>query len=172
MIDKEKKKEYNANYYNSEKRKEYYERNKQKVKEQYQQNKEKIKQQQNERKDEINKVRRERKKNNPIVKLKSNLSSNISHAMKRSKWQKTSKTELIIGCSYETLKQYIESKFEDWMTWDNYGLYNGTENYGWDIDHIIPQSSAITIDELIKLNNYTNLRPLCSYINRDVKKAC
>jgi hypothetical protein len=24
------------------------------------------------------------------------------------------------------------------MIWDNYGLYNGTPEYGWDIDHIIP----------------------------------
>jgi hypothetical protein len=36
------------------------------------------------------------------------------------------------------------------MIWDNYGLYNGTE-YGWDIDHIIPSSSAITEEELLKL---------------------
>jgi len=56
------------------------------------------------------------------------------------------------------------------MNWDNRGLYNGTPDYGWDIDHIIPQSSAITIEDVIQLNHYTNLQPLCSYINRDIKK--
>jgi hypothetical protein len=56
------------------------------------------------------------------------------------------------------------------MNWNNRGLYNGTENYGWDLDHIIPLSSAKTEGEVIKLNHYTNIQPLCSYVNRDIKK--
>ena len=70
----------------------------------------------------------------------------------------------------EDFKKYLESKFEPWMSWDNYGLYNGIGNYGWDLDHIIPISSAITENDVIKLNHYTNLQPLCSFINRNVKK--
>ena len=42
--------------------------------------------------------------------------------------------------------------------------------YGWDLDHIIPVSSAKTEEELIKLNLYENFQPLCSKINRDLKK--
>ena len=56
------------------------------------------------------------------------------------------------------------------MTWYNYGKYNGELNYGWDIDHIIPISSARSEENIIKLNHYTNLQPLCSKINRDIKK--
>lgn len=56
------------------------------------------------------------------------------------------------------------------MTWENKGLYNGELNHGWDIDHIIPTSSAKTEEEVVKLNHYTNLQPLCSKINRDIKK--
>lgn len=56
------------------------------------------------------------------------------------------------------------------MTWNNYGLYNSEFNYGWDIDHIIPLSSAKNEEEVLKLNHYTNLQPLCSKINRDIKK--
>ena len=56
------------------------------------------------------------------------------------------------------------------MNWDNRGLYSGEFNYGWDIDHVIPLSSVNTEDEIIKLNHYTNLQPLCSKINRDIKK--
>jgi hypothetical protein len=56
------------------------------------------------------------------------------------------------------------------MTWDNKGEYDGTLNFGWDIDHIIPLASATTEEELIRLNHYTNLQPLCSKINRDIKK--
>jgi hypothetical protein len=56
------------------------------------------------------------------------------------------------------------------MTWENRGLFNGTENYGWDLDHIIPISSATTEEQVIELNHYTNFQPLCSHINRNVKK--
>ncbi|HMZ47140.1 MAG TPA: hypothetical protein PLU36_10075 [Chitinophagaceae bacterium] len=56
------------------------------------------------------------------------------------------------------------------MNWRNKGLYNGTPNFGWDIDHIIPLSSAVNETDIIKLNHYTNLRPLCSYVNRYVKR--
>ena len=72
--------------------------------------------------------------------------------------------------SKEDVKKYLESKFEPWMNWENYGLYNGELNYGWDIDHIIPISSTKTEEEVYRLNYYTNLQPLCSYTNRYIKK--
>jgi len=56
------------------------------------------------------------------------------------------------------------------MNWQNYGKYNGQLSFGWDIDHVVPVSSAKTEEEVLKLNHYFNLRPLCSKINRDVKK--
>jgi hypothetical protein len=56
------------------------------------------------------------------------------------------------------------------MFWENYGLYNGELNYGWDVDHIIPLSSSESEEGIIKLNHYTNLQPLCSKVNRDIKK--
>ncbi len=64
----------------------------------------------------------------------------------------------------------MESKFDPWMTWENYGIYNGELNYGWDIDHIVPLSSAVSPEELIGLFHYTNLQPLCSKINRNIKR--
>ena len=59
---------------------------------------------------------------------------------------------------------------EPWMSWDNYGKYNGQPEYGWDLDHIIPISSATSENEILKLSHYTNLQSLDSYINRCVKK--
>lgn len=79
-------------------------------------------------------------------------------------------TNEILGCTYGEFKTYIESKFESWMTWENRALYNGELNYGWDIDHIIPISMASNQEEAIKLNHFTNLQPLCSKINREIKK--
>lgn len=93
----------------------------------------------------------------------------IKNSLMRAFTIKSKKTSEILGCSFDEFKLYIESKFEPWMNWNNYGLYNGELNYGWDIDHIVPLSSAKTEEDIIKLNHYTNLQPLCSYINRYVK---
>ena len=90
--------------------------------------------------------------------------------MKRHGYSKKSRSYEILGCSFEMFKERIESLWQPWMNWDNYGKYNGTPNYGWDIDHITPLSSAKIEQDVINLNHYSNLQPLCSYINRDVKR--
>ena len=117
-----------------------------------------------------NEYRINRKITDKLFKLKSNIRCLISNSFKKNKFKKTSKTANILGCTYEEFKIHLESKFESWMNWNNKGLYNGIENYGWDIDHIIPLSTANTEDDVIKLNHYTNLQPLCSKVNRDIKK--
>ena len=111
----------------------------------------------------------QRIKTDLVFKLSRQIKSNIIRSFKRINSVKTSTTQNILGCSFKEFKQHLESQFEPWMTWDNYGLYNGTPNFGWDIDHIIPTCSAITNDDVIKLNHYSNLKPLCSYVNRAVK---
>jgi len=111
-----------------------------------------------------------KKKTDPLYKLSSNIRTSIKSNLRKAGYLKESKTELILGCSFEELKLHLESKFEAWMNWENHGLYNGELNYGWDIDHIIPISSAKTEDDIIRLNHYSNLQPLCSKINRDIKR--
>jgi hypothetical protein len=73
---------------------------------------------------------------------------------------KKSNTELILGRQLKDFILYIESKFEIWMNWENYGKYNGELNYGWDIDHIIPLSNSKNEDDIYLLNNFNNLQPL------------
>ena len=109
-------------------------------------------------------------KNDDIFKLKYYIRGLIRNSFLRKNINKVDKTINILGCSVEDFKLYLESKFEDWMSWDNRGLYNGELNYGWDIDHIIPLSSAQTKEDIIRLNHYTNLQPLCSYTNRYIKR--
>lgn len=113
---------------------------------------------------------KERMKNDPLYSLSVTLRKNILKAFRNRQFEKENSTTLILGCSFEELKNHLESKFEPWMTWENRGKYNGEMYYGWDIDHIIPLSSGKTIEEIIKLNHYTNLQPLCSYHNRHIKK--
>lgn len=67
------------------------------------------------------------------------------------------KTMDVVGCTPQELKIKIETNFEEWMSWDNYGYGKGK----WVIDHIIPLSSATNIEELYKLCHYSNLQPLC-----------
>lgn len=112
----------------------------------------------------------EKRKNNPIIKLKNNISSLIRMSIKGRGYKKNTRTCKILGCSIEEFKIHIESQWEEWMTWDNYGKYNGGKNYGWDFDHKIPISLAKTEKDVIELNHYNNFQPLCSYINRYVKK--
>ena len=95
---------------------------------------------------------------------------NILYKAIKYKTSKTGSSESILGCSFEELKQHLESQWQDWMSWDNYGLYNGEENYGWDIDHITPLALCESEADILKLNHFSNLQPLCSYINRYVKK--
>jgi len=105
-----------------------------------------------------------------LYKLTSNLRSMIHGCLSGKGYSKKSTTSEIIGMSFSDFKLFIESKFEPWMNWENYGKCNGDLNYGWDIDHIIPLSSVNTKRELIKLNHYTNLQPLCSKTNRYIKR--
>ena len=62
-------------------------------------------------------------------------------------------------------KTFIEYKFESWMNWGNYGQYTGNYNETWQLDHILPISMGRDMDEIIKLNHYSNFRPLCSKKN-------
>ncbi len=121
-------------------------------------------------KEKRNLKKRERRKNDLIFRLSLNIKNLIYNSLLKKNFRKNTRTQIIIDCTVEDFKKHLESKFESWMTWENYGLYNGTLNHGWDIDHIIPTASAITEEDVIKLNHYTNLQPLCSYTNRYIKR--
>lgn len=60
----------------------------------------------------------------------------------------------LLGCDITFLKKYIESKFTEGMSWDNYGE--------WHIDHIIPcYKFDLSDPEQQKICfNYKNLQPL------------
>lgn len=163
----------NKHYHdNKEKRKKYNDINSEVLKEKkriyYIKNKDRIKEY-NENNKEI-RNRKRRLNNNKLYRIKNSIRTSIGRSIRINGYTKKSKTYEILGCTFKEFKLYLESKFESWMNWDNYGLYCGEFNFGWDIDHIIPISSADSEETLIKLNHYTNLQPLCSKINRDIKK--
>jgi hypothetical protein len=121
-------------------------------------------------KEKRNEKRRGRMLFDDLYSLTCNIRAVIGSSFKNNGYKKGSKTEEILGCTFDELKFHLESNFEDWMNWSNHGKYNGELNYGWDIDHIIPISVAQSEEEVVKLNNYNNLQPLCSYVNRNIKR--
>ena len=157
--------------------KKYRENNKEKIKESTklyrENNKEKIKNAMTKWRIENPDYIKNRKNIDSLFKLKCSIKTIIYKSLHYNNYYKKSKTNDILGCSYEEFRAYVESLWKSWMNWDNYGnpkdgIYE--LNKTWDIDHIIPLSSATTEEELLKLNHFSNLQPLCSYINRFIKK--
>lgn len=101
-------------------------------------------------------------KNNYLAKLANNIRNRLRHALKSGNFKKQNDLYKNLGCSIVELKFYLETKFDQKMSWSNYGSY-------WHIDHIIPLSSAKTISEMDELCYYTNLQPLTAADN--IKKG-
>jgi len=117
------------------------------------------------------KYKKHKYKTDPLWRLTELIRGSIGQSFKRIGSIKPSRTEQILGCTFEHFKEYIEQQFEPWMNWNNQGGQIITEiNTNWDIDHKIPISSAKTKEDVIKLSHYTNFQPLCSYHNRFIKR--
>lgn len=74
----------------------------------------------------------------------------LNKSIKRNS-KKSSATELL-GCSVADFKQYIESKFQEGMSWGNWGVN------GWHLDHIRPIKS-------FDLNNAKEQKEAFHYLN-------
>ena len=80
--------------------------------------------------------------------------------MKQHSGIKAHKTEELVGCTWQELRDYLQSFFADGMSWENMGQ--------WHIDHIRPCASFdLTEPEQQKeCFHYTNLQPLWAEDNR------
>lgn len=67
---------------------------------------------------------------------------------------KRERTHELLGCSFEQLAQWLESKFQPGMSWENYG--------DWEIDHVIPCAAFDLTDrqQRLKCFHYTNTQPM------------
>ena len=101
------------------------------------------------------------RKNNPLFKLRDNINTLIRMSIKRAGYTKKSRTSEILGCSFQDFKTHLENQFVEGMTWGN--------RAEWHIDHKIPISWGTTEEEIIKLNHYTNLKPMWAKDN--IKKS-
>ena len=104
---------------------------------------------------------RERRRNNLCFRLYSNFSCMIYRSIKQNKnFESITK---YLPYTSEQLKEHIESKWEPWMNWDNYGKFDSNKKT-WQIDHIIPQSlllyNSMEHPNFLKCWSLENLQPL------------
>ena len=146
-------------------RKQSYHRRKQKIlawnKEYFTQNKERILVQKAKRD-------RERRATDPAFRCKKLLQNRIMECLKLHQSIKSIRTMELIGCDRAFLVKWIESKFQDGMTWANHG------NNGWHLDHIRPCASfdLSNHEEQKRCFHYTNLQPLWASENRIKSDKC
>ena len=81
----------------------------------------------------------------------------IKRTLKYLGTEKESRTIELLGYSPSQLKETIESKFLDGMSWDNYGE--------WHVDHIKPISSFDKTEIPKVINSLDNLQPLWAFDN-------
>jgi hypothetical protein len=94
----------------------------------------------------------------PLVKLKWNTKTLLRNTLRNRQHKKETKLQSILGCTIAAFKDHIARQFTKGMTWENYGE--------WELDHIVPLSSAATGEEVIALFHHTNVRPLWKVANR------
>tara|TARA_R110000796_G_scaffold52011_1_gene122642 strand:+ start:178 stop:762 length:585 start_codon:yes stop_codon:yes gene_type:complete len=94
-------------------------------------------------------------------KLKHITSARIHEALKTYQTLKKDRTIEYLGCSIGDYCNYLESKFDNKMNWDNQGDY-------WHIDHIKPIASfdLNNEEELYMCFNYINTQPMEALENR------
>lgn len=105
---------------------------------------------------------RHRRNTDPAYRAKFYARKRVREFIKRChRWKRGMRVSPWIGCSAQFLAAYIAAMFRDGMTWQNHGKH-------WEIDHIIPLSSAdmTDMDNVLRLSHYTNLQPLLVRENR------
>jgi len=151
----------------------YYEENRDRIKainaKYYEANKEKLNAQQA-KYNAKNKVRlnfcaakskKEKIRTDPIFAMSCRVSHLMRQSLKSKGHTKNSRTSKILGCSAFEFYIHIERQFTKGMNWEN--------RSEWHLDHIIPISSAETEEEILRLNNYLNLRPM--WAKENLKKS-
>ena len=149
--------------------KKWHEENAEKVKKYRQENaenlSEKKKKYQQENADKIKGYRKKYDKNrrnsDPLFRMIYNLRRRLSSYCRAIKVKKSTRTKEMLGIDLAGFKSHIESKFQEGMTWENYGQ--------WHVDHIKPISLARNEQDIVELNHYTNLQPL--WASENIKKS-
>lgn len=113
--------------------------------------------------------RKNRKKNRQNLDINQKIRCNISRSISK-KIRKNGTMFKHLSYSFQELKEHLESQFETWMDWNNYGIYNpknwddnNAATWRWQVDHIIPHSefpyTSMNDENFKKCWALDNLRP-------------
>jgi hypothetical protein len=113
---------------------------------------------------------RNRRKTNPEYKISLTIRNRTKRILKG---EKTKSTLELLGCSYCFLIKWIESQFENDMTFENHGKL-------WHLDHVIPCKKFNVINKVDQERcfHWTNLQPLYGLDNlkkkdkTDINEIC
>lgn len=109
-----------------------------------------------------NRVRqRQRRKSDPRLAMQARLSRLHRHALAQVGAIKTSGTFEQLGYTAAEFVRHIERQFLVGMGWHNMSV--------WQVDHIVPVSSAKSEEDVIALNQLSNLRPMWA-VDNNAKK--
>ena len=166
-----KKKYYDRKIYDKKYRNSHKKEIKTYMKNYYENHKEELSKKQKEynyqHKNERNEYLNNKLKSNIKFKLSKNLRNRLYIATKNN--YKLGSSIKDLGCSIPEFKLYLESKFQEGMTWKNWS------KTGWHIDHITPLDSfnLQNREEFLKACHYTNLQPMWAEENlRKGGKVC
>ncbi|MEN6409353.1 MAG: hypothetical protein ABFD44_06560 [Anaerolineaceae bacterium] len=117
-----------------------------------------------ENKKEINQKLRKKEMEEPWIRLRGRIRSRVCEAIKNAGSLKNGESILkYLPYTITDMCTHLESQFETWMNWSNYGPC-GSEKRTWQIDHIIPQSmfryDSMDSEEFRLCWSLDNLRPL------------
>ena len=103
-------------------------------------------------------VRKRWRHENPMTNLQCNLRRRMAHVIRVGS-DRPHSAELT-GCTGKELRAYLESQFQDGMTWENYGSK-------WHVDHKRPIASfdLSNMEQVRACFYYTNLQPLWAHDN-------
>lgn len=88
----------------------------------------------------------------PMIRMHMLIAGRLRKSLQSIGKRKIARTFEMLGYSSDDLKQHIERQFTGGMAWENMGQ--------WHIDHIVPISTAETQEDVVRLNQLPNLRPL------------
>jgi hypothetical protein len=124
-----------------------------------------------------NNYSRDKRRSDPSFRLKSIVSTRIFKVLKKQNSSKNNEScSKYLPYTFDELRVHLESLFEEWMNWNNYGRYgldgwidDDITTWTWTIDHVIPQSklpyTSMDDDNFNKCWALENLRPLSAKQN-------
>lgn len=97
----------------------------------------------------------ERRKEDPQFHLACRLRGRLYRFLIGKSYKKPGSAVKDLGCTLDYLVAYIQNKFYNGMTWDNWRTY-------WELDHVIPlfKFDLTNKEQFLKAVNYKNLQPL------------